>query len=89
MRNAITPSLLASSTSLVDGKDGSLFDDFLENKAMQAGNLSCTLEKLYIWERKLHAEVKVGQSSLIVIIMYFERYCSYIFLILLKLGLSC
>lgn len=32
---------------------------FEEDKAMGCGNLSSTLQKLYMWERKLLQEVKV------------------------------
>jgi len=32
---------------------------FKEDKAMGSGNLSSTLKKLYMWEKKLLEEVKV------------------------------
>jgi hypothetical protein len=37
---------------------------FEEDKAMGCGNLSSTLQKLYMWERKLLQEVKVYISLL-------------------------
>ncbi|KAG0450589.1 hypothetical protein HPP92_026661 [Vanilla planifolia] len=40
--------------------------DYEEDKVMSTGNLSSTLQKLYIWERKLLNEVKVeGKFSLL------------------------
>ena len=32
---------------------------FEDDKAMGSGNLSSTLQKLYIWEKKLYDEVRV------------------------------
>jgi len=67
MRYAITPSLsttvtLKNSTSKNQGQSdnpNSIYLDLDEEKGMKAGNLSSTLEKLYIWEKKLLDEVKV------------------------------
>lgn len=33
---------------------------FVEDMGMRSGNLSSTLKKLYMWEKKLYDEVKVG-----------------------------
>ncbi|KAL0913994.1 hypothetical protein M5K25_017489 [Dendrobium thyrsiflorum] len=41
-------------------KDEDLVYD--EDKVMSTGNLSSTLQKLYIWEQKLHAEVRVEEK---------------------------
>lgn len=38
---------------------GEEFLQFEEDKAMECGNLSSTLQKLYMWEKKLLEEVKV------------------------------
>ena len=41
-------------------------DEFLvfeDDKAMGSGNLSSTLQKLYIWEKKLYDEVRVCFST--------------------------
>lgn len=32
---------------------------FVEDMGMKSGNLSSTLKKLYMWEKKLYNEVKV------------------------------
>lgn len=43
----------------------SLKDEFLvfeDDKAVGSGNLSSTLQKLYIWEKKLYEEVRVCVS---------------------------
>ncbi|KAK8945745.1 hypothetical protein KSP40_PGU019228 [Platanthera guangdongensis] len=36
--------------------------DYQEEKVMSTGNLSSTLQKLYIWEQKLHDEVRVEKK---------------------------
>ncbi|KAG9443143.1 hypothetical protein H6P81_018997 [Aristolochia fimbriata] len=77
MLNVITPSLsvVASQASIGEpssaGKGGSFLVDLDEGKGMAAGNLSCTLEKLYIWEKKLYEEVKAEERMRIVL----ERKC--------------
>ena len=38
---------------------GKAIMQFEEEKAMECGNLSSSLQKLYIWEKKLLKEVKV------------------------------
>ena len=38
---------------------GKTIMQFEEEKAMECGNLSSSLQKLYIWEKKLLKEVKV------------------------------
>ncbi|XP_077219503.1 nitrate regulatory gene2 protein-like [Tasmannia lanceolata] len=72
MLNVMTPSLpLVSSQPSTSksaeslpatGKGGSLFVNFDEAMGMKAGNLSSTLEKLYIWEKKLYEEVKAEEK---------------------------
>jgi len=37
--------------------------DFVEEPCMISGSHSCTLERLYAWERKLYDEVKVITQS--------------------------
>ncbi|KAH0456723.1 hypothetical protein IEQ34_014630 [Dendrobium chrysotoxum] len=44
----------------LSAKDEDLVYD--EDKVMSTGNLSSTLQKLYIWEQKLHAEVRVEEK---------------------------
>jgi hypothetical protein len=38
---------------------GEEFLQFQEEKAMECGNISATLQKLYMWEKKLLEELKV------------------------------
>ncbi|BAT86515.1 hypothetical protein VIGAN_04417300 [Vigna angularis var. angularis] len=45
--------------------------DFFEEPCMIAGSHSCTLERLYAWERKLYDEVKAGEF----IRKKFDRKC--------------
>ncbi|XP_077231148.1 protein ALTERED PHOSPHATE STARVATION RESPONSE 1-like [Tasmannia lanceolata] len=81
MLNVISPSLsLVSSQpstsksaepSPSTKKDGSRFLDLDEGMGMKAGNLSSTLEKLYIWEKKLFEEVKAEEKTRII----HERKC--------------
>ncbi|PKA47767.1 hypothetical protein AXF42_Ash014544 [Apostasia shenzhenica] len=40
--------------------------DYEEDKVMSTGNLSSTLQKLYIWEQKLHDEVRVEEKMRIL-----------------------
>ncbi|XP_058090719.1 protein ALTERED PHOSPHATE STARVATION RESPONSE 1-like [Magnolia sinica] len=44
----------------------SLSVDFDKDMGMKSGNLSCTLEKLYIWEKKLYEEVKAEEKMRII-----------------------
>ncbi|XP_077246775.1 protein ALTERED PHOSPHATE STARVATION RESPONSE 1-like [Tasmannia lanceolata] len=72
MLNVITPSLpLVSSEPSTSksaeslpstGRDGSLFLDVDKDMGMKAGNLSSTLEKLYIWEKKLYEKVRAEEK---------------------------
>ncbi|KAL5209165.1 hypothetical protein ABZP36_004788 [Zizania latifolia] len=50
----VVPSMMICGLPSVD-------EEFLqfEDKAMQCGNLSSTLQKLYMWEKKLLEEIKV------------------------------
>ena len=52
MLNVITPSLPSSSKD-----EGGLALD--EDVRLRSLNLSATLQKLYLWEKKLYEEVKV------------------------------
>ncbi|CAA6656021.1 unnamed protein product [Spirodela intermedia] len=64
-------SFLASSSrdsSWADGRS-SLFDDY---GGMASGSHSLTLERLYVWEKKLYEEVKAGDR----IRRIYERKCS-------------
>lgn len=45
---------------------------FEEDKAMGCGNLSSTLQKLYMWEKKLLEEVKVYN------VLYILEFVAYI-----------
>lgn len=74
MLHSITPSLSvvssqtptsksAESSSSIKG-DGSVFLEFNEDVEKKLLNLSSTLQKLYIWEKKLYEEIKVCYLNL-------------------------
>ncbi|MQM15574.1 hypothetical protein Taro_048522 [Colocasia esculenta] len=44
------------------GNGGSVYLEFHEEKAMKSGNLSSTLQMLYIWEKKLCEEVRAEEK---------------------------
>jgi hypothetical protein len=50
-----------SSSMMICGQPsiGEEFLQFQEEKAMECGNISSTLQKLYMWEKKLLEELKV------------------------------
>ncbi|KAF8410326.1 hypothetical protein HHK36_002853 [Tetracentron sinense] len=52
-------------------KAGSVYLDFDEDAGMRLGNPSSTLQKLYIWEKKLYDEVKTEEKMRII----HERKC--------------
>lgn len=52
-----------SSPSAMKNDDGFFHLDFDGEKGMKSGNLSSTLQKLYVWEKKQYEEVKVFSSS--------------------------
>ena len=58
MLNVITPSLLVVSPHSTE-KIESIYLDLNEDMGMSSGNLSSTLKKLHMWEKKLYDEVKV------------------------------
>ena len=49
----------------------SYYEDLGKNTNMKPCNLSSTLEKLYVWEKKLYKEVKV------MIDPFYVSYCGY------------
>jgi hypothetical protein len=69
---------------------------FEEDKAMGSGNISSTLQKLYMWEKKLLEEVKVYNllyifeffSSVVILEIAFEHVilsiCTYMMVVVLK-----
>lgn len=69
MLHVVTPSLsmVASQPSTSKSTDPSASGDkngaaelsYVEEFGMASGNLSSTLRKLYLWEKKLYNEVKV------------------------------
>ncbi|KAF8405519.1 hypothetical protein HHK36_010426 [Tetracentron sinense] len=78
MLHVITPSLsvvssqsqpststIAESSSSA-GNTGSIFLDFDEDAGMRSGNLSSTLKKLSMWEKKLYDEVKAEEKMRIL-----------------------
>ncbi|MQM20751.1 hypothetical protein Taro_053779 [Colocasia esculenta] len=61
MRSAIVPPMSNNGLPSTSAEDeGSIFRVFNEEKAMKSGNLSSTLQKLYMWEKKLYEEVRVS-----------------------------
>ncbi|KAF8406691.1 hypothetical protein HHK36_008782 [Tetracentron sinense] len=52
-------------------KSGSIYLDFDEDVGMRSGNLSSTLQKLSMWEKKLYDEVKAEEKMRII----HERKC--------------
>jgi hypothetical protein len=74
---------------------------FEEDKAMGSGNISSTLQKLYMWEKKLLEEVKVYNllyifeffSSVVILEIAFEHVilsiCTYMMLVVLKFLIKC
>ena len=47
---------------------------------MKSGNLSSTLEKLYVWERKLYKEVKVHHvNSVALLVHIYQKGCYFLF----------
>ncbi|KAL5706226.1 hypothetical protein ACHQM5_024424 [Ranunculus cassubicifolius] len=70
MLHSITPSLSVVSSQNSKGGEtssnaGSVVD-IDEGLGMRSGNLSATLQKLYIWEKKLYDEVKAEEKMRIV-----------------------
>ncbi|XP_042494579.1 protein ALTERED PHOSPHATE STARVATION RESPONSE 1-like [Macadamia integrifolia] len=63
MLHVITPSTSKSSeaSSSIE-KSGSAYLDFDEDAGTRSANLSSTLQKLYIWEKKLYDEVKAEEK---------------------------
>ena len=53
-----------SSSMMICGRPsmGEEFLQFQEEKAMDCGNLSSTLQQLYMWEKKLLEELKVPSA---------------------------
>ncbi|KAK1296434.1 hypothetical protein QJS10_CPB15g00291 [Acorus calamus] len=67
MLNVIVPPVMLVSPQSSASKDAELsFLDLDEDKAMRSGNLSSTLQKLYIWEKKLYEEVKAEEKMRIM-----------------------
>lgn len=75
MLHVVTPSLSvvssqpstsksAESSSSTD-KGGPAYLDIDEDMAMRTRSLSATLQKLYLWEKKLYHEVKVSSVFLV------------------------
>ncbi|CAH9125979.1 unnamed protein product [Cuscuta epithymum] len=69
MLHAFTPSLsvLSSKPSTSDGAEGDISDPALldvegEVSSLRPRSLSSTLQKLYLWEKKLYEEVKVEEK---------------------------
>lgn len=55
-----------SKSSLSTEKDGSVSLDIDDDMGMKSQNLSSTLEKLFIWEKKLYEEVKAEEKLRII-----------------------
>ncbi|KAF5192269.1 Nitrate regulatory gene2 protein [Thalictrum thalictroides] len=73
MLHSITPSLSVVSSQPSTSKSvqpatmaGSVYIDMDDNVGLKSGNLSSTLQKLYIWEKKLYDEVKAEEKMRIV-----------------------
>ncbi|KAK1320957.1 hypothetical protein QJS10_CPA03g02386 [Acorus calamus] len=67
MLNVIVPPVMLVSPQSSASKNEELsFLDLDEDKAMRSGNLSSTLQKLYIWEKKLYEEVKAEEKMQII-----------------------
>ena len=71
MLHVITPSLLVVSSQPSTENIGSIYLDLNEDMGMSSGNLSSTLKKLHMWEKKLYDEVK-GEEKLRIM---HERKC--------------
>lgn len=75
MLHVVSPSLLVVSSqpstsksaeaSSSTEKAGPAYLDIDEDIVMRTRSLSATLQKLYLWEKKLHSEVKVSCVLLI------------------------
>ncbi|KAI4966591.1 hypothetical protein ZWY2020_037999 [Hordeum vulgare] len=59
-----SPALKVSSSMMICGRPsiGEEFLQFVEDKATEHGNLSSTLQKLYMWEKKLLEELKTEEK---------------------------
>ncbi|KAK1274411.1 hypothetical protein QJS04_geneDACA009717 [Acorus gramineus] len=70
MLNVIVPPAMListqSSASKIAELSDSVFIDFDEDLGMMSGNLSSTLQKLYIWEKKLYEEVRAEEKMRII-----------------------
>ncbi|KAF9622241.1 hypothetical protein IFM89_030283 [Coptis chinensis] len=73
MLHSITPSLSVvsshpstSKSAETSTKAASVYLDLGQNVGMRSGNLSSTLQTLYIWEKKLYNEVKAEEKMRIV-----------------------
>ncbi|KAJ0077679.1 hypothetical protein Patl1_35645 [Pistacia atlantica] len=87
MLHVVTPSLSvvssqpstskSSESSSFANKAGPAFADIDEDMAMRTRNLSSTLHKLYLWEKKLYHEVKVSIGLLQPFRFYFIVFLKY------------
>ena len=79
MLHVITPSLLVVSSQPSTENIGSIYLDLNEDMGMSSGNLSSTLKKLHMWEKKLYDEVKV--CFMVDLLPFFVTFSPSYFLI--------